>query len=198
MKRTARVIGPAFAVSVLVAGLMSPNAAMAHEPSVDPTDAQNHGVSSESVVIDGSEFGIEGDVEATEVTESYPVTDTASGQRTATSGDGSPSLARAATWYTTSWGASFARNREHFQLAYEGQSKAAANVYSGQRIVKVCFWWTRNSVTVSGVTCSVALSQSGTWVAGGIETGSVADSLDPNAPTTIFNIQTTRINPSVS
>ena len=94
----------------------------------------------------------------------------------------------------TAWGASYAYSKEILHLGYVGYAKAAANVYSGQRIVEVCFWYTRGGVQLIPTTCSEA-SFNGGWNAGAEVTYSVNDTLDPNAPHTIFNISTWRIPP---
>lgn len=86
---------------------------------------------------------------------------------------------------------------EYAYVTYKGVGKVAANVYSGQRIITVCFWWTRGGSAVTGMTCSNASSATGAWRAGPEVVGWTADSLDSNAPKTIFNIQTTRMNPNI-
>lgn len=96
-----------------------------------------------------------------------------------------------------SWGSSYAYAEEYAYVTYRGVGKAAANVYSGQRIIKVWFWWSRGGSAVTGKTCSNASSASGSWKAGPEASARATDSLDSNAPKTIFNIQTTRINPNI-
>lgn len=96
-----------------------------------------------------------------------------------------------------SWGSSYAYAEEYAYVTYRGVGKAAANVYSGQRIITVCFWWARGGSAVTGTTCSNASSATGAWRAGPEVVGWATDSLDSNAPKTIFNIQTTRINPNI-
>lgn len=95
----------------------------------------------------------------------------------------------------TAWGTSFAYSYEILQTGYVGYGKAAANVYSGKRIVEVCFWWTRSGGAVSPMTCSDA-NFNGGWVQGPEKTYTVYDSLGWNDPHTIFNYQTVRIDPS--
>lgn len=95
------------------------------------------------------------------------------------------------------WGASYAISSETAQLYYTGRAKAAANVYNGLRIVKVCFWYSRGGSAVSSTYCSTASSSGSYWSPGAEVRHGVWDSLDPNAPPTVFNIQTTRINPNV-
>ena len=38
------------------------------------------------------------------------------------------------------WGASYAISWEDWQWWYHGKAKAAANIYSGKRIIQVCIW----------------------------------------------------------
>src|SRR5690606_4539900 len=54
------------------------------------------------------------------------------------------------------WGSSCAYAEEILYLMYRGYGYAAANVYSGMRIIGVCFWWTRAGVRLSPNTCSNA------------------------------------------
>lgn len=95
------------------------------------------------------------------------------------------------------WGSSYAISTETVQLRYTGRAKAAANVYSGKRIIRVCFWYSRGTQNVSSPRCSDASVSGSTWWAGPEVSGSVWDSLDPNAPPTIFNYSTTRIDPQI-
>lgn len=94
------------------------------------------------------------------------------------------------------WGTSYAISTEVAQLRYNGKGKAAANVFGGKRIIQVCFWYTRNGVTKGSKKCSDATS-SGTWRPGPEVKESVWDTLNPVAPKTVFNISTSRINPSI-
>lgn len=93
------------------------------------------------------------------------------------------------------WGTSYAYSNEIFYVTYKGYGKAAANVYNGKRIVEVCFWWTRAPNYVTSKTCSDA-NFNGGWVQGPEKIGFGYDTLDSNAPPTIFNISTVRIDPS--
>lgn len=97
-----------------------------------------------------------------------------------------------------SWGASYANSDEIAWLFYRGTAKAAANVYSGKRIIQVCFWWTRGGNSVSGTTCANAGVSGGSWVAGPEAVGWTTDSLGWNDKPTIFNIKTTRIDPGLT
>lgn len=93
------------------------------------------------------------------------------------------------------WGTSYAISTEVAQLKYNGKAKAAANVYAGLRIIKVCFWYSRGGTNVSSEKCSSAKLSGTTWSAGPEVTHSVWDSLNPGADPTVFNIKTTRIDP---
>jgi hypothetical protein len=95
------------------------------------------------------------------------------------------------------WGASYATSSEYLYYAYIGKAKAAANIYNGLRIIQVCIWYTRAGLLVSDVACSTASSDTGAWLPGNIASVVCLDSLDPNAPTTFFNVQTSRIDPNV-
>lgn len=94
------------------------------------------------------------------------------------------------------WGSSYAISTEWWnQLGYDGKAKADANIWSGKRIIQVCMWYTRGGAKVSDTVCSNAASTGGSWLAGPVKTMSVWDSLDPNAPHTIFNFSKVGINP---
>lgn len=95
------------------------------------------------------------------------------------------------------WGMSYARSKEIAWVRYVGTAKAAGNVYAGQRIVGVCIWYTRSGEKVSNETCSHANSRGTYWVSGPVMIVETWDSINPNAPKTIFNIRTTRINPNI-
>lgn len=92
------------------------------------------------------------------------------------------------------WGSSYAYSQEVAYVSYVGRGKAAANVYNGLRIVKVCFWWTQDTRT-SQTYCASATFSNGQWFASPEVTGSFTDSLDSGAPSTVFHIQTSRIDP---
>ena len=94
------------------------------------------------------------------------------------------------------WGTSYAISTETLQLHYESKTLAAGNVYQGKRIIQVCSWYTRGGEKVSSKKCSGARNMGDNrWVAGVKVTDGVWDSLDPFAPKTIFNFETSRINP---
>ncbi len=93
------------------------------------------------------------------------------------------------------WGASYAYSWHVNSVTYRGYALAAGNVYRGLRIVRVCFWYTRNGKPVSNKVCAKAIFRDGFWVKGPEATGLANDSLDPDAPRTIFNIETARIDP---
>lgn len=96
------------------------------------------------------------------------------------------------------WGSSYALSTEDWQWWYHGRAKAAANVYSGKRIIQVCIWYTRGADRVSPKVCSNAVNDSGGWSAGPERRTECIDTIDPNAPQTMFNITTSRINPNIS
>lgn len=79
-------------------------------------------------------------------------------------------------------------------MSYIGYAKAGANVYNGQRIVRVCFWWTQAGRR-SATTRANATFSGGSWYASGEVRSTFNDSLDTYAPQTVFNIQTSRIDP---
>ncbi len=101
-------------------------------------------------------------------------------------------------WLGTPGGTSYAISAEIAFLWYRGTAKAAANIYSGKRIVQVCFWWTRAGHSVSGTTCANAAISGGTWQPGPEAAAVTTDSLGWSDSQTIFNIQTTRIDPGVT
>ena len=94
----------------------------------------------------------------------------------------------------TAWGASYATSQEVAYVSYVGRAKAAANVYSGLRIVRVCFWYTQGSRT-SQHYCADATFSGGSWSASPEVTGSFNDSLGLNDPHSVFHIETSRIDP---
>lgn len=95
------------------------------------------------------------------------------------------------------WGSSYAISRELAWVRYVGTARAAGNIYGGQRITGVCIWYTRNGAMKSYKGCSYASSNGRSWAAGPVTIVETWDTIDPNAPKTIFNIQTTRINPNI-
>ena len=95
------------------------------------------------------------------------------------------------------WGSSYATSTEIAYLYYQGKARAAGNVHLNQRIVRVCIWYSRNSVNITPVVCSNASSSSGTWVSGPEVSVGAWDTLGWNDPKTVFNIQTVRISPTI-
>lgn len=94
------------------------------------------------------------------------------------------------------WGSSYAISSEYLEIYYRGKAKAAGNVYDGKRIVKVCIWYTRGGEMKSDQKCSSAAQMgTGLWAPGAEVITTTWDSINPVAPKTIFQIQTTRINP---
>jgi len=108
-------------------------------------------------------------------------------------------LGRYASYVTPqdAWGSSYAISRELAWVRYVGTARAAGNIYGGQRITGVCIWYTRNGAMKSYKGCSYASSNGRSWAAGLVTIVETWDTIDPNAPKTIFNIQTTRINPNI-
>ena len=100
-------------------------------------------------------------------------------------------LARAA------WGGSYATSTEIAWLYYVGKARAAGNVYQGKRIISVCIWYSRATEIVSDAKCSNASSNSVAWFSGPEVSVDAFDSLDWDASPTIFNIRTTRIDPTL-
>ncbi|WP_420365877.1 hypothetical protein AAEP80_02805 [Curtobacterium sp. L3-7] len=91
-------------------------------------------------------------------------------------------------------GSSYAFSEEQLYVEYVGTAKAAANVYQGQRIIQMCYWWTRTGAT-SPTTCATATFVNGSWRASGEVHSSFSDSLGSNVPQTIFHVKSTRIDP---
>lgn len=166
-------------VAVLVSGAAFPAQATEDESE-----------SSRTVVVDGRTF--DSDDGLVVVEESYPITEVGGAPvgnvwATAPDGDIGPLAA---------WGASYAYSEHPTDFTYYGYGHAAGNVYAQQRIVKVCFFFTQGTRT-SATTCSSATSNGSSWSPGPHAFAPFADSLDPNAPVTVFNIQTTRIAPNI-
>lgn len=95
------------------------------------------------------------------------------------------------------WGSSYAISTEIAYLWYNGTAKAAGNVYSNQRIIKVCIWYSQQGRANSATVCSSAHSNGSSWSSGSEVSVGFMDNLSDNWPATVFNIQTTRINPNV-
>ena len=98
-------------------------------------DSSGRNQDSDTVVISGQQLGPKDGLRL--VTESYAVTPGgdpvgANYPTTATAtGDPMPQLV---------WGSSYAFSNEILYTSYKGYAKAAANVYNGERIVRVCLW----------------------------------------------------------
>jgi|GEM_PF-2991433 len=90
---------------------------------------------------------------------------------------------------------SYAHSTEHIQYVYKGVGRATANVYQGQRITRVCFWWSRGGTPVTGQTCSNASKHENTWHPGPEVMAGTYDRQEPYVRVTTFNIKTTRIAP---
>lgn len=98
---------------------------------------------------------------------------------------------------TPNWvsGSSYAYSQEIHWTDYKGYGRAGGNVVNGQRIIRVCFWWTRSGDPSSATTCADASFSGGYYSPGPEKIAFFADSLNPNAPKTIFHVSTTRIDP---
>jgi len=96
------------------------------------------------------------------------------------------------------WGSSYATSTHRAELIYTGKAKAAANIFKGKRIIRVCFWYSRGGKRLTSKICSKASSTSGRWQAGKEVQKTIRDSLGWNDPKTKFHYETGRINPGVS
>lgn len=177
--RTRMITTAALAMLLIGVGATAANAA-----SDDGLNSQPS-----TVMVDGHELGPEDGVKVTH--ESYEMVPGqgpvgAEYPTTPSPGTVTPQLV---------WGSSYAFAEEFNYVDYRGTGKAAANVFENERIVSVCFYWTRTDGYRSATTCSNA-SFDGGWNAGPEVIGWGQDTLVSDAPPTIFNIETTRIDPS--
>ena len=148
--------------------------------------ADDSNPSGDTIVVSGQELGAADGLNV--VTQSFPVA--SGGEVGATFASTPPQGAST----QEVWGSSYAFSNEVHYTSYIGYGKAGANVYNGERIVRVCFWWTQAERT-SATTCADATFSGGSWYASDEVTSTFDDSLDTYAPQTIFNIQTSRIDP---
>lgn len=165
--------------------MLGPGAVGAAASESEDTESPSSGVA------DGRTFGPEDGYSVT--TESYPITP-GDEPLEVLFGDSLPpeTVSPFATW-----GSSYATSTEYAQFFYVGKARAAGNVFSGERIIKVCIWYShpgRSSNTV----CSSATSNGSTWSAGSEASVSFVDNFSVNWPQTTFHIQTTRINPNIT
>jgi hypothetical protein len=172
-----RSLSAATGVALLIAGLGSTAAYAA-----DPGDS-----GSGTIIVSGHELGPDDGL--TVVEESFPIV--RGGDPVGVTFDTKPS-GELSTQEV--WGSSYAFSQEQAYVSYIGHAKAAANVHQGLRIVRVCFWWTQASRT-SATTCANATFSGGSWTASPEVSSTFNDSLDSNAPQTVFHIQTSRIDP---
>jgi hypothetical protein len=173
---------------MVAVGVMSVGLALSAGPAVAGETTEETG---ETVVINGREFGPEDGLVITEESFELKPGGESVGQwfpSTPAPGEIGP---------MANWGASYAYTNEIAQLLYRGYGHAAGNVYSGLRIIGVCFWWTRGGARLSPDTCSNAWSTGSSWNPGLHVGRDQWDTLDPNAPPTVFNIRTTRIQPGI-
>ena len=182
------------ATCVLAAGIIgTPSAAMA--ASHDSTILSGMTTASQSeVTIDGRSYGPEDGLVIT--TGSIALDRASDPQRDALRGTGS-SLDSTGTTANFYFGPSYATSNETAQFFYQGRSYAAANIYGGKRIVGVCVKYTRGGADLTGNYCSNAYSNTGSWSPGRVNGTNIHDTLDPNAPQTIFRYSTSRIDPNI-
>jgi hypothetical protein len=170
--------------AVLAAGLSSLVAT--------PAFAEDATTGSETITVGGREFGPEdGLVTTTESFEITPGTGETVGSVFPT--DRVPGTIQP----LADWGSSYARSSEYVQYFYKGTAKAAANVYSGKRIVQVCIQYTRSGKGVADKRCSNASSNGSSWSAGAEAVSYPTDAAYVSGPRTIFNISTSRIDPGI-
>lgn len=178
MKRIAMVT--AVLAACLVAIPASAQAAPTKVPAPDPAPT--------SVTINGRTFGPESGLTVTSGSVDLPRLTKAH------KGDAVVSPMTTTQW---SWGTSWTKTVETAQIMYDGYAYAAGNVYNSQRIIEVCFKYTRGGVDVSSWYCSDAYSNGSAWYAGSVAYHGVYDSLDPNAPPTTFHYSLYQIDPRI-
>ena len=180
-----------FHKGMAVLALVAAGITFAAAPAFADDDSGTAGTSG-TVEVGGREFGPADGVSVT--TESFEITPgTGETLGAEWGGNSTPGTITPQVY----WGTSYAYSTEYAYLFYHGVAKAAANVYSGQRIIQVCIQYTRNGAPIADKRCSSAVSNGIAWSAGP-EVGSWAtDSPYDGGPKTIFNIQTTRIDPRI-
>jgi hypothetical protein len=94
------------------------------------------------------------------------------------------------------WGTSYAYSVESVYVNYHGWAKAGGNVYAGGRIIRVCIWYTQDK-RKSGTVCGDAAFSGGSWYPGAEVQQWFTDTLDSNAPQTIFHFSLSKIDPSI-
>lgn len=175
-QRIPRVLSAIAAIPLMTIGVLGLGAtsAVADEPDTP-----------ETVVVNGTTYGPEDGVEVT--VDSFQLTP-----------GGDPVGIQLGSPYTRDvWGSSYAISKEIAYAWYRGTAKAAANVYNGQRIIKVCIWYSQPGRANSPTVCSSASSNGTSWSPGGEVAVTFADNLSDNWPSSVFNIQTTRIDPRI-
>lgn len=175
--------------SMAIAAVVAAGMTFVATPAFASASSTSNG---ETVVVGGRTFGPEDGVETT--TESYTITP-GSGETVGSQYPTDPVPGKFQTKAT--WGASYATSDEYVQYFYRGKAKAAANVYSGKRIIKVCIQYTRNGKGVADKRCSSATSNGSSWTAGPETTSNATDATYVSGPRTIFNISTTRVDPGI-
>lgn len=169
MRRTSAIVAVAVAMA---AGLVGTDAAMAADPSDSP------GV----VVIGDRTFGPEDGL----VIESGQVA----------LGPTQPGMVSpmAATVFTR--GTSYASTDHPTIISYVGKSRAMANIYNSQRVIRASYKYTRGDGDAIGWQHSNAVANANcTWTAGAENSHTVFDNLLPGTPVTTFHHDFVFLNP---
>lgn len=95
-------------------------------------------------------------------------------------------------------GSSYSQTDHPTIISYVGKSRAMANIYGGQRVIRASFKYVRgDSDVISWQHSSASLGSGCSWAAGAEKSRTVYDSLLPNAPVTRFRYDFAYINPQV-
>lgn len=154
-----------------------------------PGYASSTSEDAESIVINGEEFGANEGLEIIEQSfEVVPGTTTGTNFEDPPTGEIVPMKA---------WGSSYAYSTEILWTTYRGTANAAANIYNGKRLVRVCFWWTRTGAADSAKTCANAKHLNGQWTPSGDVYGWFKDSLGLDDPKTYFHTSIALVDPNL-
>ena len=189
--RQARLVKTTIGLLALAGTLLGGAPAFANGDTGTGTD--NNQDASGTVFIDGRTFGPEDGVEVTE--EWVVLPEPGSGGTVGVEWPSTPPPGMVTPMVY--WGSSYAYSTETAWVWYEGHAKAAANVYSGQRIIQVCIQFQRSGVGIADKRCSSASSNGSYWSSGPDVVSYATDSLGFDDPQTIMYIWTTRINPQI-
>lgn len=181
-RASVRVMGTLTAILMMVGIVATSGSAAAAEAGSESPSPE---------VVDEQEYGPEDGLEVT--TETFELVP-GEGPVGVEYGETPPAPGEIAPLAT--WGASYAKSTEYAQLLYVGKAKAAANVYSGKRIIAVCIQYVQAGRSSSKV-CSRATSSGSSWSAGAEKSVSFVDNLSDNWPRTVFTITTSRIDPQI-